>query len=76
MCRSTKGIAYRGLEGDSGTIKAETCDPRRGYVKILYQHKEPALDAVAGDVATLGFGLLLSEASYRRRGVDPFLLGY
>ena len=37
LCGSTKGIAYQELEGGPGTIKAETCDACRTYVKILYQ---------------------------------------
>jgi FdhE protein len=76
LCGGTKGIAYHGIEGDAGTVKAETCDSCRGYVKILYQHKNPQLDPVADDVATLGLDLLVHEAGYRRGAVNPFLLGY
>ncbi len=56
--------------------KAETCENCRGYVKILHQHKDPALDPVADDVATLGLDLLVRESGYRRGAVNPFLLGY
>ena len=76
LCGSTKGIAYHGVEGDAGTVKAETCESCRGYVKIMYQHKEPALDPVADDVATLGLDLLVQEAGFRRGAFNPFLLGY
>jgi len=76
LCGSTKGIAYREIEGAGDTIKAETCDSCSGYVKILHQHKDPSLEPVADDVATLRLDLLLREAGYRRGGVNPFLLGY
>jgi FdhE protein len=76
LCASTKGIAYQGIEGDAGTIKAETCESCHGYVKILHQHTDPALDPVADDVATLGLDLLLRDAGFRRGAVNPFLLGY
>ena len=76
LCGSTKGIAYHGISGDAGTIKAETCDSCRGYVKILYQHKDPALDPVADDVASLGLDLLVREQGFRRGAFNPFLLGY
>jgi len=76
LCATTKGIAYQGIDGDAGTIKAETCDSCRAYVKILHQHKDPALDPVADDVATLGLDLLLRDAGFRRGAVNPFLLGY
>jgi FdhE protein len=76
LCSSTKGIAYREVEGGDGTIWAETCESCHGYVKILHQHKNVALDPVADDVASLGLDLLLRESEYRRGSVNLFLLGY
>lgn len=76
LCGSTKGVAYQELDGGPVNVKAETCETCRGYVKILHQHKDPALDPVADDVATLGLDLLLREGGYRRGAVNPFLLGY
>jgi FdhE protein len=76
LCASTKGIGYQEIDGGAGTIKAETCDNCRCYVKVLHQHKDPALDCLADDVASLGLDLLMKEKGYRRGGVNPFLLGY
>jgi FdhE protein len=76
LCGSTKGIGYQEIDGGAGTVKAETCDNCLGYVKILHQHKDPTLDPVADDVATLGLDLLVREAGYRRGAFNPFLLGY
>ena len=76
LCGSTKGIAYQELAGDAGVVKAETCESCHGYVKILHQQTDPALDPVADDVATLGLDLLLRENGYRRGAVNMFLLGY
>jgi FdhE protein len=76
LCGSTKGISYQEIEGGAGTVKAETCDSCRSYVKILHQHKDPALDPVADDVASLGLDLLVREKGLRRGGMNPFLLGY
>ena len=64
------------MEGGDGTIWAETCESCHGYVKILHQHKNGALDPVADDVATLGLDLLLRESEYRRGAVNLFMLGY
>jgi FdhE protein len=76
LCGSTKGISYQEIDGGPGTIKAETCSNCRSYVKILHQHKNPALDWLADDVASLGLDLLMRDAEYRRGGVNPFLIGY
>ncbi|HZH51533.1 MAG TPA: formate dehydrogenase accessory protein FdhE [Microvirga sp.] len=75
LCGSGKGIGYQEIEGGPGTIKAECCDSCRGYVKIFYQQKDPALDPVADDIASLGLDLLLRDGEYRRGGFNPFLLG-
>ena len=66
----------RPIEGVADTIKAETCDECRTYVKIMYQRKDSELEPVADDVASLGLDLLVTEAGWRRAGVNPFLLGY
>jgi len=76
LCGSTKGISYQEIEAGPGAVKAETCDTCRGYVKILHQHVDPSLDAVADDVASLALDLLVRENGYRRGAVNPFLLGY
>jgi FdhE protein len=76
LCGSTKGITYRAIEGDAGTVKAETCDSCHCYVKILQQHVDPSLEALADDVASLALDLLVREAGYRRGAVNPFMLGY
>ena len=76
ICASTAGISYQELDGGPGTVKAEICDSCRSYVKILHQLKDPALEPVADDVASLGLDLLVRETGYRRGGVNPFLLGY
>jgi FdhE protein len=75
-CGSTKGVGYQEVDGQSGAIKAETCDECGSYVKILHQHKDVMLDPIADDVGSLGLDLLLRGSTYRRAGVNPFLIGY
>lgn len=76
VCGSTDKISFQQIDGSDGNIKAENCDVCHSYVKILYQDKDPRLDPVADDVASLGLDLLVREAGFRRGAVNPFLLGY
>jgi len=76
LCGSTEAIGYRQIEKDSGDVRAEVCDKCHGYVKIMQQVRNPALDPVADDVASLALDLLVREQGYRRGAVNPFLLGY
>lgn len=74
-CGSTKGIAYSGIEGRDEVARAETCDACKGYLKLFQQQKDPLVDPVADDVATLGLDVLLREEGWRRLGVNAFLMG-
>jgi FdhE protein len=76
LCGSTERVAFRAIDGAPDTVKAETCDKCKGYVKILYQVKDPALEPLADDVATLGLDMLLAQEGWKRGGQNPFLLGY
>jgi FdhE protein len=75
-CGSTKGVGYQEIDGSDGVIKAETCDECSSYVKILYEHKNTALEPVADDVGSLGLDQLLNESAYRRAGFNPYLVGF
>jgi len=76
LCASTAGISYQEIAGGAGAVKAETCKNCHGYVKVLHQHLDPAVDVIADDVASLGLDLLVRETGFKRGGVNPFLVGY
>jgi FdhE protein len=75
LCSSTKGISYQTIEGVSDSIRAETCDECRGYVKILSEIQDPQLDPVADDVASLGLDMLVREAGWTRGSFNPYMMG-
>lgn len=77
-CGATEGVSYQEIEDGpgAGLVRAEGCAQCARYVKIMLQHKEPALDPVADDVATLALDLLLRDGDRKRGAVNPFLLGY
>ena len=76
LCGSTDGISYKQVEDGDKLVRAETCDSCRGYVKILQQLENPAIEPVADDAASLALDLLVRELGYRRGAVNPFLMGY
>ena len=73
-CDNTAGIAYHSLQGQHPAVRAETCDACMGYLKILYQEKDPQADPVADDLATLALDVLIDEAGYERAGPNLFVL--
>lgn len=76
LCGEDKGVAYHGIEGGSETVRAETCDSCGGYIKLMQQINEPAIEPFADDVATLALDMVLQRERWRRGSANPFLLGY
>ena len=78
-CGSDKDVALQELAGGSdpkvAAVRGETCDGCKSYLKIVYQEKDPRVDPVADDLATLALDLLLDEAGYQRAGPNLLLLG-
>ena len=82
-CLSSKSLAYQALqdaktEGNEGVVsaavQAETCDECGHYLKIVHTDRDPMVEAVADDLATLTLDLLVSESGKRRHGVNLMLL--
>lgn len=76
LCGDTGSISFRELAGGDGGVKAEVCGACDGYVKVLYHGKNPHLDPVADDVASVALDLLLKDDGLRRGANNPFLSGY
>lgn len=86
-CLGTKGIHYEALEAvDSAApgpvrdraptvaVRAECCDQCGHYLKILSMEKDPDLEPVADDLATVALDLLVSETGKASAGVNLMLL--
>ena len=71
-CLDGNSIAYYHIEDSDGSVRAETCDSCRNYLKIVSREKSPQADPVADDLATLGLDLHAQEMGYAR--MSPNLL--
>ncbi|MDO5705774.1 MAG: formate dehydrogenase accessory protein FdhE [Paracoccus sp. (in: a-proteobacteria)] len=74
-CGSTKGISYRAAGDENAVIKAECCSECNGWLKILYQSRNPTLDPVADDLGSLGLDMMMKDSPFQRAGANPFLAG-
>lgn len=73
-CGQTRSLSLKEIDGDSGAVKAETCDECHTYAKMLYQARDTKVDPFADDLATLGLDLLVCEAGWARHAPNPLLL--
>lgn len=62
------------INGQNQAVQAETCDACHSYAKIMHMEKQPELDVIADDLATMPLDVLVNEAGYQRYGLNPFLL--
>lgn len=74
-CTTDQAVHYRQIDGSNGSVRAECCDHCQSYLKIMAQEKDPDVDPVADDLATLALDLLVDEAGYSRSGPNLLLLG-
>jgi FdhE protein len=86
-CLGTKGIHYQALDAvdtaeaaaarnrsPAVAVRAECCDQCGHYLKILSMEKDPDLEPVADDLATVALDLLVSETGSSLAGVNLMLL--
>jgi FdhE protein len=84
QCGATgKSIGYHFLENNTAAkahsenggpaVRAETCEQCHAYRKIFYQEKDPGVEPVADDLASLTLDLLLGEHGYHRGSSNPLL---
>ena len=53
-------------------LQGECCEVCRGYLKVMFQAKEPLIDAVADDLASISLDLALSSEGFSRTGRNLF----
>jgi FdhE protein len=73
QCLANEGITYHSIEGGSAAVRAESCGQCHTYRKILYQEKDPEVEPVADDLASLALDLLMTEEGLHRGSGNPLL---
>jgi FdhE protein len=71
-CESTEGIDHYMREGSNGAVKAESCSNCNSYLKLLYLTKDPQMEAMADDLATLALDMLMDKEGKTRGGPNLF----
>jgi FdhE protein len=64
-CEATEHVDYHSIDdgrpGNQHTAKAETCEDCGSYLKIFYQERDPGIEPVADDLATLPLDIMVAE---------------
>ncbi len=71
-CGSSDGIDYYSLDGSNGSVKAESCEKCRAYLKLLYLDKDGSMEPMADDLATIPLDILMEQEGMARAGLNPY----
>ncbi|MEY4922550.1 MAG: formate dehydrogenase accessory protein FdhE, partial [Pseudomonadota bacterium] len=72
-CEQTRDLNYWSLGSELAAVKAESCGDCGTYLKILYQEKDPLVEAVADDLASLILDAKMEGEGFVRSSINPFL---
>ncbi|MCO6556662.1 MAG: formate dehydrogenase accessory protein FdhE [Gilliamella sp.] len=72
-CDNMKDIQYLSLEKELAAIKTECCDACHSYLKIFDQDKDPHIEVIADDIASLILDIKTEEEGFAKSGVNPFI---
>ncbi|EKK5270655.1 formate dehydrogenase accessory protein FdhE [Cronobacter dublinensis] len=72
-CEQTRDLHYWSLESEQAAVKTESCGDCGTYLKILYQEKDPNVEAVADDLASLVLDARMEQEGFARSSINPFL---
>lgn len=72
-CEQSRDLGYWSLDSEQAAIKAESCGDCGSYLKVFYQEKDPYLDVVADDLASLVLDAKMEEENFLRSGINPYL---
>ncbi|WGE32445.1 formate dehydrogenase accessory protein FdhE [Actinobacillus genomosp. 2] len=73
VCDQSGKLDYWSIDSVEAAVKAESCGDCESYLKVLYQEKDPHVEPVADDLATLVLDAEMEQKGLARSGLNPFL---
>lgn len=72
-CNEHKNLEMWSLNEELALVRAETCGDCQSYLKIMFQEKDPNVEAVADDLASIFLDIEMEEKGFARSGLNPFI---
>ena len=73
-CDNPQGIVYYTVAERKDPVQAEACPECRSYLKLCRMDRDPEVEPLADDLASLALDLLMSEEGFARSGVNYLML--
>ncbi len=72
-CNGHDKLELWSLNEKLALIRAETCGSCESYLKMMFQEKDPNVEAVADDLASIFLDVEMEEKGFARSGLNPFI---
>lgn len=72
-CSHMEKLNYWSIDEEFASVRTESCGQCNSYLKLLFEGKDPDVDAVADDLASIYLDLEMGEKGFIRSGLNPFL---
>lgn len=72
-CNQHGKLEMWSLNEELALIRAESCGDCGSYLKIMFQEKDPNVEAVADDLASIFLDVEMEEKGLARSGLNPFI---
>jgi len=72
-CEEGGHLDYWSLDSEQAAIRAESCGDCNSYLKVLHEDRDPQLDVIADDLASLALDAEVERQGFFRSGLNPFL---
>ena len=72
-CNQHGNLEMWSLDEELALVRAETCGDCQSYLKIMFQEKDPHVEAAADDLASIFLDVEMEEKGYARSGLNPFM---
>jgi FdhE protein len=61
-------------ESEEDSVQGECCDECHGYLKLMLQSKDPMMEVMADDLATISLDIALANEGFQRTGRNMYFL--
>lgn len=72
-CNSHDKLEMWSLDEELALVRAETCGSCESYLKMMFQEKDPYVEPVADDLASIFLDIEMEEKGFARSGLNPFI---
>lgn len=72
-CEQSGKLEYWSIDNEFAAVRTESCGDCQSYLKVVYQEKDPHVEPIADDLASLFLDVEMEEKGFFRSGLNPFM---